>query len=191
MRVTYWEIPPEGMINALKSDFRELLDWYVEIGREQPADIDKDLMKQMQMVSDPDDLLHQCDKKYLDKLIDVYAGEYCDFRPGRIKEIPETSWIHIRNYIRDADLIRKAVSAEVNELWQFILKGRSFVDPNQAYSADDHSHFCFLEESECVFLVDELLAKFHLEAFGLHSGISALVDAIRKKNEAGMLILVG
>jgi len=193
IRIEYWEIPKSDIKKAIIEDFGEMEQWYIAVCEEFPEDIDYDLLQHFEFFTAAGKVFEQVSHETANEIALFYLGDFCDYGPGKIREIKDTGMLNIRNYISDERPIRKKCSPQTTRLWQFLLKGRSINDPEKFINSPDVYSICILSESECQHMAEDLNTQFDTTTptgFKKYPGIGSFIDAVNHKKGTGMLVTV-
>jgi hypothetical protein len=193
VRVQFWETPEDDIKKAISKDFEKFKVWYLSIATENPDEVNYDLLEFFERNTNPDKLFEETDHKLIDKLVGVYIGDFCDYGPGKKKTVKDSTFLNIRNYESDFKVIEERCDRRVVELWNYILRGKSIVEPKNIETADSVFRYSVLSEEECQFLLLELSENFNVttpDNFNRIPGIGSVIRAIENKKSVGLLITV-
>ncbi len=193
VRVQFWETPEDDIKKAIIKDFEKFKVWYLSIAEEFPDEVDYDILDFIEREINPGKLFEKIDRKLIDELVGIYIGEFCDYGPGKMKTVKDSSCLNIRNYENDLNTIQKRCDRRVVELWGYIVKGKSMIEPRNIEIADTVFRYSVLSEEECQFLLIELSKNFDVttpDNFNRMPGVGSVIRAIENKESMGLLITV-
>ncbi|MEM8891176.1 MAG: hypothetical protein AAGD28_24575, partial [Bacteroidota bacterium] len=122
-----------------------------------------------------------------------YLGSYCDLGPGKIKFVPDSSALNIRNYESERRIINSGFDREILQLWDFMILGRSLAQEERYISNPDVFRFAQFSEGECQKLYSALTDAFDVstsEKFNKTPAIGSVIRAIQDKKWPGLLVIV-
>ena len=123
-----------------------------------------------------------------------YLGSYCDFGgPGKIKSVPDSSALNIRNYESERRIISSSFDREILQLWDFMILGRSLAQEERYISNLDVFRFAQFNEGECRKLYSVLSNSFDVstaEKYNKTPAIGSVIHAIKHKKWPGLLVMV-
>ena len=121
-------------------------------------------------------------------------GSYCDFGgPGKIKSVPDSSALNIRNYESERRIISSSFDREILQLWDFMILGRSLAQEERYISNLDVFRFAQFNEGECRKLYSVLSNSFDVstaEKYNKTPAIGSVIHAIKHKKWPGLLVMV-
>lgn len=192
VRLTYFEVPKDDIKTAIIEDYHAFKRWYESIAEEYPEEPNYDILEFLLTIETNVNLFDQIPDKLINDFVDAYL-DFCDYGPGKLSIIKDSSLLKIYNYTDAYPLVKQKCSAEIAQLWKAMIKGRSIV-PSQAFKISNpyaNSTFCFLSEQECKQLITELTSNFDESNTETHCAITATIQAIENKKGLGMLVFVG
>lgn len=192
-RLTYSELPEGDLKQALYRDLDDFISWYESIGNRYPAEIDYELLEKLHELSNSSTQQEQNSSEFIDDWALVYLGEYCDFGPGNIKDVTDSSALNIRNYESERRIISSGFDREILQLWDFMILGRSLAQKERYISNKDIFRFAQFSEGECQKLYSVLTDSFDIstsEKFNKIPAIGSVIHAIKHKKWPGLLVKV-
>ncbi|MFN7495477.1 MAG: hypothetical protein ACK5RG_21335 [Cyclobacteriaceae bacterium] len=193
VRVQFWETPQDDIKKAIRIDFEKFKVWYLSIAAEFPDDVNYDILDFIERNTTPDKLFEEIDHKLIDELVAIYIGEFCDYGPGNKKAVKDSTCLNVRNYESDFTAIQNRCDRRVVELWNYILRGKSIMEPRNIEIANSVFRYSVLSEGECQFLLQQLSKSFNVttpDNFNRIPGIGSVIRAIENKEGIGLLITV-
>ena len=192
-RITFHELPEGDLKKALHRDLDDFMSWYEILGNRYPAEVDYDLLERLHELSQASVQEEEDSADFIDDWALVYLGEYCDFGPGKIKSVPESTALNIRNYESERRLISSSFDREILQLWDFMIRGRSLAQEERYISNPNAFRFAQFSEEECQKLYSLLTDSFDVstsEKFNKIPAIGSVIHAIKHKKWPGLWVMV-
>ena len=192
-RITYHELPEGDLKKALYRDLDDFINWYEIIGNRYPAEVDYDLLERLHELSKASVQEEEDSSEFIDDWGLEYLGSYCDMGPGKIKFVPDSSALNIRNYESERRIISSSFDREILQLWDFMILGRSLAEEERYISNPDVFRFAQFSEKECQLLFLTLGQAFNVnfpQEFKEFPAIFSLLHAIKHKKWPGLLVMV-
>ena len=196
-RVQFWLGALDGLESIILDELPEFRKWYEKALKQYPEDHDPKTLKlvdeALRVGPTIFDVKSKDDAIQIDKLVEAFIGEYCDYGEGcKLLKEADGSMINVRHYYEHLKHLKE--EKFVLSFWNFILNGRplsrnSDIHP---YNSEDGifrvSYVTFEEIKKLKHDFEKLNLFESLQSAGLMSPIIAINNAYHAKT--GMIITV-
>jgi len=126
----------DGLESIIIKSMPQFKDWYKRCYEEYPSDFDPGILELSDQILSAGrnvfDVNEPKSAKQVDKLVDLFVGDFCDYGGGRkLLNYVHTNVMKVHHYYKDLEHFDKTSTAFL--FWNFILEGRPLSRNEEIY----------------------------------------------------------